>query len=70
MKAVVLLLLGVAPWPATLQDCDAEWRMRGQRPPRAAIVVNQTTCEPYRHCSSVVQGYVRTCAAGQKRRVR
>lgn len=66
MKAVAFLLLGVAPWPATLRDCDAEWRVRGQQPPRAAIVISQTVCEPRRPCPSKLQGYKNSCATGQR----
>lgn len=62
------LLLGASRTPTySLAECDAEWKLRGHKPPRAAIVVNQTLCEPNLSCKyRGGQAYTRTCRAGQK----
>lgn len=63
------VMLGLSTQPSyTLAECDEEWRKRGHKPPRAAIVVNQTVCEPKLPCKyRGGQVYQRTCRMGVKR---
>lgn len=55
------LALSHATYQATLEDCDRAWKAQKQRRPRAAIVINQTKCEPRKPCEYGMQVYYRTC---------